>query len=90
MLAQTGFSLARAGALQEVAFFGFGDIYDWVLYLARSVGAKKIARHPLSLRWAVCPGNIDHDLLRAAVSRRLGGQFSLHRHVRRLRLRTWG
>jgi len=39
MLAQTGFSLARAGVLQEVAFFGFAaftvGFFIWLALLAR-------------------------------------------------------
>ena len=39
MLAETGFSLARASALQEVAFFGFAiftiGFFIWLALLAR-------------------------------------------------------
>jgi hypothetical protein len=39
MLAQTGFSLARASTLQEVAFFGFSafaiGFFIWLALLAR-------------------------------------------------------
>ena len=68
------------------------DLYDWVLYLARFAGAKKIAPSrlpPFALSGRLV-GEHRHDLLRAAVRRRLRGQFSLHRHVRRFRLRLGG